>query len=231
MTMGLVTSPISKIYYCATKKTVDGPRPNMGLNEAATALNHCENRRNALKSKRVAYDATSNYGKLKIAKRRLTNWQASATRNLDLNMITKTSTYSIESPSSRSWWRERLCGIWSYFGRRLGSFNGQVSAVSGQGKRLQSGCWEKRENIIRDIIKRLGAKKETWSNTRKYFYTFNTYCANIRDTLPAALQTMHAMWQRGNQQYDWRHFSISGGQGGRTGMWTWLPSQPIRGGP
>ena len=71
--MGLVTSPISKIYYCATKKTVDGPRPNMGLNEAAIALNHCENRRNALKSKRVAYDATSNYGKLKIAKRRLTN--------------------------------------------------------------------------------------------------------------------------------------------------------------
>ena len=63
MTMGLVTSSNSEVYHRATKKAADGTRPDMDLHESATALNFCENRRNALKGKRAAYDATSIYGK------------------------------------------------------------------------------------------------------------------------------------------------------------------------
>ena len=69
MTMGMVTSSISEIYHRATKKAVDGPRPNHDVHECATALNHCENRRNALKGKRAAYDATSTVGKAQDRKK------------------------------------------------------------------------------------------------------------------------------------------------------------------
>ena len=63
MTMGLTTSSMSESYHSATKKAVDGTRPNMDLHESARTLNKNENRRNALKGKRAAHDATSTYGK------------------------------------------------------------------------------------------------------------------------------------------------------------------------